>query len=107
MRNSGWYIPFWRKPKRAPGEQGQPERQEKRRRPRQRSDEDLERVRDEWVGRYTRRVQAFRVLGLSVGTPADEVDARYQRLASEASGAPDAEARLRDLREAYETLKRE
>jgi hypothetical protein len=107
VRNSGWYIPFWRKPKRQQGEGQQQERPEKRRRSRQRSDEDLNRVRDEWVNRYRGRVQALHTLRLSVGTPAEEIDARYQQLLSELAGLPEAEERRRRLRQAYDILKQE
>ncbi len=107
MRNSGWYIPFWRKPKRAQPDAGQNERSEKRRRPRQRSEDDLDRVRDEWVSRYNSRAQALRALGLSVGTPTEEIDARYQSLLGEAANSPSAEERRAQLRHAYSILKQE
>ncbi|MGH2388119.1 MAG: hypothetical protein ACRDIE_07925, partial [Chloroflexota bacterium] len=107
VRNSGWYIPFWRKPKRQQGDGQQQERPEKRRRSRQRSDEDLERVRDDWVNRYRGRVQALHTLRLSVGTPTEEIDARYQQLVSELAGSPEAEDRRRRLRQAYDILKQE
>ncbi len=105
MRNSGWYIPFWRKPKRGAGDAALSERAEKRRRPRARSDEELANVREEWVARYTQQVHALAVLGLSVGVPRDELEARYQRLVAELNGQPDREERLRELREAYEQLR--
>jgi hypothetical protein len=106
VRNSGWYIPFWRKPKRAQNAAGAEEKPEKerRRRAKARSDEDLERVRDEWVQRYTRRVQASRLLGLSVGAPQDEINARYQQLVAAVGNSPDAGERLRALYEAYLAL---
>lgn len=111
MRNSGWYIPFWRKPKRPQGEASQAEKAEKpekerRRRPRQRSEADLERVREEWVARYTRQVQAFRTLGLSVGTPQDDIQARYNTLVTGLNGSEETGERRRQLRDAYDTLRR-
>ncbi|HWE60678.1 MAG TPA: J domain-containing protein [Chloroflexota bacterium] len=108
MRNSGWYIPFWRKPKRPQGEKDQAEKpeKEKRRRPRTRSEAELERVREEWITRYTRQVQAFRVLGLSVGTPQEEIKARYQELVADLNGSPEVAMRLHQLQDAYETLRR-
>lgn len=105
MRNSGWYIPFWRKPKRQQGEAAQPEGRERRKRPRTRSEEDLERVREEWVTRYTRRVRALRLLGLSVGTPQEEIEARYYYLKSTHQVSPGEDDYLVRLREAYETLR--
>ena len=107
MRNSGWYIPFWRKPKRQQDEARQQERPEKRRRFRQRSDEDLDRVRAEWIARYRGRVQALHMMRLSVGTPTEEIDARYQEMVGELAGIPEAEERRRRLRQAYDTLKQE
>ena len=107
MRNSGWYIPFWRKPKRAQGDAAPNERTEKRRRPRQRSDDDLDRVRDEWVSRYNSRVRALHILGLSVGTPTEEIEARYQSLIAELANAPASEERRAQLRRAYSLLKEE
>lgn len=104
MRNSGWYIPFWRKPKRSQGDSGQQERAEKRRRPRARSDDDLEHLRHEWIDRYTRQVRAFRTMGLSVGAPQQEIRDRYEQLLAELNGSAEAAERRRELRDAYETL---
>lgn len=111
MRNSGWYIPFWRKPKRpqgaaAQGEKAEKPEKEKRRRPRTRSEAELERVREEWVARYTHQLHAFRTLGLSVGTPQEDIETRYQELVSRLNGSDDTGDRLRQLQEAYETLRR-
>jgi hypothetical protein len=105
VRNSGWYIPFWRKPKRPQGEAGQQEGRERRKRPRTRSEEDLERVREEWVKRYTRRVQALRLLGLSVGTPQEEIEARYTYLVRSHQVGKNGDDYLVRLREAFETLR--
>jgi hypothetical protein len=107
MRNSGWYIPFWRKPKRTQGEATPGEKQERRRRPRTRSDDDLERVREEWVTRYTNQVRALKMLGLSVGAPRAEIQARYQRLVSEVGNTPEGHERLRLLQSAFEALREE
>jgi len=57
-----------------------PERVDRRRKPRARSDQDLDRIRDEWIGRYNARLHALGVLGLSVGTPKEDVVARYEAL---------------------------
>jgi len=105
VRNSGWYIPFWRKPKRPQGDAAPFDGRERRRKPRARSDEELEHVRVEWVGRYTRQVQALRLLGLSVGVPQDDVDARYRQLLAEARGTEQAAERRHKLDEAYEALR--
>jgi hypothetical protein len=83
------------------------ERAEKRRRPRQRSDDDLDRVRDEWVSRYNSRARALRTLGLSVGTPTEEIDARYKSLIGELANAPASEEQRAQLRRAYAILKEE
>jgi hypothetical protein len=110
VRNSGWYIPFWRKPKRQGTDGSIPDRAESKRRPRHRTDDELDRVRVEWVQRYTERVKAFKVLQLSVGTPPEEITAQYESLLADLlSGAPDPdrEDRRRALRDAYETLRPE
>ncbi len=107
MRNSGWYIPFWRKPKQRQDEGARQDKPEKRRRFRQRSDEDLDRVRAEWVARYTGRVQALRLMRLSVGASIEEIESRYQALVAESAGLPEAEERRRRLRQAYDILKQE
>jgi hypothetical protein len=108
VRNSGWYIPFWRKPKRPQGEASKAEKpdKERRRRLRTRSEAELERVREEWVARYTRQVHAFRTLGISVGTPQEDIEARYQELLSSLNGSDVAGDRVRQVQEAYETLRR-
>lgn len=72
-----------------------------------RSDEDLERVREDWIRRYTQRVQALHTLRLSVGTPAEEIDARYQAMIGELAGSLDGEERRHQLRRAYDILKQE
>ena len=107
LRNSGWYIPFWRKPKQRQDEGSRQERPEKRRRFRQRSDEDLDRVRAEWIARYTGRVQALHFMRLSVGAPIEEIEHRYQELVAELAGMPDTDERRRRLRQAYDILKQE
>jgi hypothetical protein len=63
-------------------------------------------VREEWVARYTRQVHAFRTLGISVGTPQEDIEARYQELLSSLNGSDVAGDRLRQVQEAYETLRR-
>ena len=65
----------------------------------------MEHVRAAWVDRYTRQVQALRLFGLSVGSPQDEVDARYRHLLAEARGTEHAVERRRQLDEAYEALR--
>ena len=110
MRNSGWYIPFWRKPKRQGSEGSTSDRAESKRRARHRTDDELDRVRVEWVRRYTDRVRAFTVLQLSVGTPPEEITARYESLLADLMSGPadpDLEDRRRALRDAYETLRPE
>jgi hypothetical protein len=91
MRNSGWYIPYWRKPKKK-GKAGAEEIV--------RSDEDLEAVRRRWIERYRRTVHALMLMGLSVGSNRSDVQARYQEL--RAAGSIPA----RDLEDAYQHLMR-
>lgn len=94
MRNTGWYIPYWRKPKK----KGKAERAGSVEVTR--SDEQLEAVRQRWVERYRRTLRAFRVLGLSMGSNRGEVQARYEALREAGTVAP------RELEDAYRYLVR-
>jgi hypothetical protein len=105
VRNTGWYIPFWRKPKRTAQEQPSGERGERRRRPRNRSEQELDRVRDDWVRRYNAQARSLRVLGLSVGAPKADIEARYQALIGELNGDLAQQDRLDEIRAAYEQVK--
>jgi hypothetical protein len=97
MRNSGWYIPYWRRSKKkgkaeqatgsAAGDV-------------QRSDEQMEAVRQRWVERYRRTVRSLGLLGLSIGSTRTEVRERYERLREE--GVVPA----RELEDAYRFLMR-
>jgi hypothetical protein len=91
MRNSGWYIPYWRRPKKK-GKAGAEEIV--------RSDEELEAVRRRWIERYRRTVHALMLMGLSVGSNRSDVQARYEELRA-AGTLP-----TRDLEEAYQHLMR-
>jgi hypothetical protein len=91
MRNSGWYIPYWRRPKKK-GKAGAEEIV--------RSDEELEAVRRRWIERYRRTVRALMLMGLSVGSNRSDVQARYEELRA-AGTLP-----TRDLEEAYQHLMR-
>src|SRR5919201_3964583 len=91
MRNSGWYIPYWRRPKKK-GKAGGEEIV--------RTDEELEAVRRRWIERYRRTVHALMLMGLSVGSNRSDVQARYEEL--RAAGTLPA----RDLEEAYQHLMR-
>jgi glycine/D-amino acid oxidase-like deaminating enzyme len=102
-RNSGWYIPYWRKPKRSLSDRG--ERYDRRRRPRQGRERDVERVREEWVARYTDQVRALRMLGLSVGTPNEDIRRRYEQLRRELERQPDDYERLTAVIEAYNVVR--
>jgi hypothetical protein len=54
-----------------------------------RTDADLERLQQEWVAHYTERVRAHRLLGVSMGTPLDEVEeSHHRRVASLVVGDP-------------------
>jgi hypothetical protein len=105
VRNTGWYIPFWRKPKRSAQEQPAAERSDRRRRPRNRSEQELDRVRDDWINRYNAQARALRVLGLSVGAPKADIEERYTTLVGELSGSMAEQGRLEELRAAYEQVK--
>lgn len=94
MRNSGWYVPYWRKPKKK-GRAESPSTEDV-----QRSEEQLEAVRRRWVERYRRTLHALRALGLSMGSNRAEVQARYELLRA-ARAAPD-----RDVEDAYRYLVR-
>ena len=92
MRNNGWYIPYWRKPKKK-GRQERPGTQEV-----ERSDEQLEAVRQRWVERYRRTARSLRLLGLSVGSNRGDVQERYQAVRGSDSQS------ARDLEDAYRHL---
>lgn len=93
MRNTGWYIPYWRKPKKK-GKVEKISTEEV-----WRSDEQLESVQQRWVERYRRTARAYRALGLSVGGNRAEAQARYNSLR--------AQGRLtRDVEDAYRYLLR-
>jgi hypothetical protein len=94
MRNSGWYIPYWRKPKKK-GKADKAGGAEI-----VRSDEELEAVRQRWIERYRRTVHALMLMGLSVGSNRSDVQARYEEL--RAAGTLPA----RDLQDAYQHLMR-
>jgi hypothetical protein len=94
MRNSGWYIPYWRKPKK----KGRAERQGGE--DVQRNEEQLEAVRHRWVERYRRTLRSLGVMGLSVGSNRAEVQARYEALRA-AGTVPE-----RELEDAYRYLVR-
>jgi hypothetical protein len=94
MRNSGWYIPYWRKPNKK-GKAGKAGAEEI-----VRSDEELEAVRRRWIERYRRTVHALMLMGLSVGSNRSDVQARYEELRA-AGTLP-----TRDLEDAYQHLMR-
>lgn len=94
MRNTGWYIPFWRRPKKK-GKAERPNAEQIIR-----TDEQLEAVRLRWIDRYRRMVRALNLLGLSVGSNRNEVYARYEHL--RAAGTVPA----RELEDAFRFLVR-
>jgi hypothetical protein len=65
----------------------------------------VERLRDDWVARYNVRLRALRILGLSVGTPKDDIAARYDTLRAALAGDPDAVDQLEALDEAIIVLR--
>jgi hypothetical protein len=101
MRNTGWYIPYWRKPTNK--KKGKAEKNNgAANAPTEevwRSDEQLESVRQRWIERYRRTARACGALGLSVGSNRTEVQARYDTL-RERGGA------TRDMEDAYRYLSR-
>ncbi len=95
MRNTGWYIPYWRKPtskKKGKAEKSGGDEV-------WRNDEQLDAVRQRWVERYRRTAHALSALGLSVGSSKIDVQARYDTL--RAQGRPS-----RDVEDAYRYLQR-
>ena len=46
----------------------------------ERTEDDLLRLQKEWVERYRARVHAYQILGISLGTPLDEIEDRYRVL---------------------------
>ncbi len=92
MRNSGWYIPFWRRPKKK-GKVEKPSTEEITR-----SDEQLEAVRQRWIERYRRMIKALNVMGLSMGSNRADVQARYEHLRTHGRMS------LRELEDAYRFL---
>jgi hypothetical protein len=95
MRNTGWYIPYWRKPmskKKGKSEKiGGAEVW--------RNDEQLDAVRQRWVERYRRTARALNALGLSVGSSKIDVQARYDTLRAQSRTS-------RDVEDAYRYLQR-
>lgn len=65
---------------------------------------DLERIRDEWVARYNMRLRALSVLGLSVGTPKEDVAERYEVLHARLELYPDSSDQLEAIDEAFAVL---
>src|SRR5207248_1580143 len=45
-----------------------------------RTEEDLQSLQQEWVTRYTERVRAHRLLGVSMGTPLEDVEESHRLL---------------------------
>ncbi|HZS92701.1 MAG TPA: putative nucleotidyltransferase substrate binding domain-containing protein [Chloroflexota bacterium] len=95
MRNSGWYIPYWRRSKKkGKAEQATGGGEV------QRSDEQMEVVRQRWVERYRRILRSLRLMGLSMGSTRAEVRERYERLREEGT------VPARELEDAYRFLMR-
>ncbi len=94
MRNTGWYIPYWRKArKKGKPEKSSPSNTEEV----WRSDEQLEAVRERWIERYRRTARAFGTLGLSVGSSRSEVQARYDALRAQGRATRDIDDAYRHL----------
>jgi hypothetical protein len=64
-------------------------------------------VRADWVARYNARLRAFRVLGLSVGAPKEDLDLKYLALSAELEGIPDQREHLQELQSAYDLLRQD
>ncbi len=102
MRNTGWYIPYWRKPNSK--KKGKAEKSSAGANTSAslgevwRSDEQLEAVRQRWVERYRRVARAYGALGLSVGSNRAEVQSRYDLLRQRGV--------TRDIEDAYRYLLR-
>jgi len=94
MRNTGWYIPYWRKArKKGKPEKNSPPNTEEV----WRSDEQLEAVRERWIDRYRRTARAFGALGLSVGSSRTEAQARYDALRAQGRATRDVDDAYRYL----------
>lgn len=94
MRNTGWYIPYWRKIKKK-GKQDKPNAEAIAR-----SDEQLESVRRRWIERYRRTLRSLRIMDLSVGSNRADVQEHYNHLRGAGMVRP------HDLEEAYRYLMR-
>jgi len=95
MRNTGWYIPYWRKPtskKKGKAEKNGGDEV-------WRNDEQLDAVRQRWVERYRRTARALNALGLSVGSSKIDAQARYDTLRAQGRTS-------RDVEDAYRYLQR-
>ncbi len=95
MRNTGWYIPYWRKPtskKKGKAEKNGSDEV-------WRNDEQLDAVRQRWVERYRRTARALNALGLSVGSSKIDAQARYDALRAQGRTS-------RDVEDAYRYLQR-
>lgn len=92
MRNTGWYIPYWRKPKKKSKNERVSLEEVAR------SEDQLESVRQRWVERYRRTLRALRLLNLSVGSNRLDVQMRYETLRDAGTLPP------RDLEDAYRHL---
>lgn len=107
MRNTGWYVPYWRKPRK----KGKPEREpsgqgKEKNGPSDtseivngvyRSDEQLDVVRRRWIERYRKTLHALQVLGLSVGSNRVDLQACYDQLRGQGQLTRDQEESYRHL----------
>ncbi len=71
-KGGGWGVPF-PKVSRKPGTFSQAASGP-------RTEDDLLRLQAEWVEHYQARVRAHRLLGISMGTPLDDIEERYRML---------------------------
>lgn len=62
---------------------------------------------EDWVERYTAQVRALKTMGLSVGTPKEDIVTRYHQLLTELQHTTNDEARLNELMAAYDLLRSE
>lgn len=64
-------------------------------------------MRGEWISRYNARLHALSVLGLSVGTPKEDVAARYEVLRAHLILTSESADDLEVLDDAFELLQSE
>ncbi len=107
MRNTGWYVPYWRKPRKKGKPEREPQGQGREKNDQgdaseivngvYRSDEQLDIVRRRWIERYRKTLHALQVLDLSVGSNRTDLQASYDGLKAQGRITRDREEAYRHL----------